>query len=597
MATRAVDPCTDYADDVLCGNIIAGKPVVAACKRHMQDLERDDIFYDLDEADYIFDFYEEALSLSVGKWEGKPFLLFPWEYFVVGSLFGYQNADTGFRRFRFAYIETAKGSGKSPVVAGMGLFGLVADEEPGAQIYFLATTAEQAMSSFRPACNMVEANPDLSELIIPTGGKNPWNLSNARGDAYMRRISAVSAFGKSGPISHYVICDEYHEHKNSDLLDICVAGAKHREQPLTVIITNAGILGDTPCQREHMRALRVVNGDIENDEYFGYVCMLDEGDSIHTEEVWIKANPSLPQLPTVRYLRSELLRTDGLPASRSQVERLNFCMWTDSTSPWLTRERWQALEVDKIEEDVLADCPCYLAIDLSLKSDLTAGAGVWDLGAGEFAGRTVCWHPEDNLKQHEAEHALPYSQWVDDGYLKICKGSTIKYADVVVWIAGMLAKYNVLGLASDSYKVDLLKEELDEAGIECTTEKGNPGLLLVNHGQSFVAGARKVETRKDDEVPLWMSRSIDQLEELILEERMMIEYSAPLRSAALGAVIVYDASENRKMHKRKSTAKVDPIMALTFATGLAHAGLLDDGGLEAMVKAYIEDDQWQDYEQ
>ena len=126
------DPVTRYARAVVSGKTIAGPHVRAACTRHMDDLANGPargLFFDTASAQRAIDFFAEVLCLNGGEYEGRPYILLSWQAFIVGSLFGWIGAD-GFRRYRVAYIETAKGSGKSPLAAGIGLYGLVADAEP-----------------------------------------------------------------------------------------------------------------------------------------------------------------------------------------------------------------------------------------------------------------------------------------------------------------------------------------------------------------------------------------------------------------------------------------------------------------------------------
>ena len=113
----ADDPATDYARAVCAGEIVAGPHVRDACARHLRDLEREDLYFDTDAAEYVFDFYRHVLRLNGGEFEALPFELLAWQKFVIGSIFGWKRADTGYRRFRLVYIETGKGLGKSPLLA------------------------------------------------------------------------------------------------------------------------------------------------------------------------------------------------------------------------------------------------------------------------------------------------------------------------------------------------------------------------------------------------------------------------------------------------------------------------------------------------
>ena len=151
------------------GEIIAGPHVRNACRRHLDDLRRSDgICFDPDAAAHAFGFFEEVLKLSEGQFEGQPFRLERSQAFIIGSLFGWKRVD-GRRRFRRAYIEQGKGNGKSPVAGGIGLFGMTAAGEAGAQIYAAAAKREQAGILFADAVKMVRQSPALAWRPVSRG--------------------------------------------------------------------------------------------------------------------------------------------------------------------------------------------------------------------------------------------------------------------------------------------------------------------------------------------------------------------------------------------------------------------------------------------
>jgi len=156
----SADPATAYAQGVADGTRVAGPDVRAACARHLSDLKdgkKRGLAWDVEEANKSIRYFRNVLKLNGGDYEGREFELLPWQCFVVGSIFGWKARD-GSRRFRSAYIETGKGSGKSPLAAGIGLKGLTADGEARAEIYAAATKKDQAMVLFRDAVAMV-SNP------------------------------------------------------------------------------------------------------------------------------------------------------------------------------------------------------------------------------------------------------------------------------------------------------------------------------------------------------------------------------------------------------------------------------------------------------
>ena len=271
------DPVSEYAQSVVDGVRTAGPHVRGQCARHLRDLTegaKRGLVWSVEESNKALRFYSNVLKLNGGDFEGKPFELLPWQKFVVGSLFGWQGAD-GYRRFRVAYVETAKGSGKSPLAAGIGMKGLVADNEPRAEIYSAATKKDQAMILFRDAVAMVDQSPELSKRLQKSGtGERCWNLAYMAQGAFFRPISSDD--GQSGPRPHIGLIDELHEHKTNTVVEMMRAGTKSRRQALIFMITNAGHNRMGPCWGYHEYGAKVAAGEVEDDAFFPFVCSLDE---------------------------------------------------------------------------------------------------------------------------------------------------------------------------------------------------------------------------------------------------------------------------------------------------------------------------------
>ncbi|SFN23115.1 terminase large subunit domain-containing protein [Nitrosomonas communis] len=288
VKTTSRDPVTTYARNVISGKIIAGPHVRAACQRHLDDLEKAPqrgFFFDLEKVKRAIGFFEDVLRLNGGQYEGKPYVLLDWQKFIVGSLFGWVD-NAGLRRFRVAYVETGKGSGKSPLAAGIGLYGLVADGEARAECYAAATKKDQAMILFRDAVAMVDQSPDLSKRIIKSGtGERVWNLAYHKTGSFFRPISSDD--GQSGPRPHIGLADEIHEHKDNFVVEMLRAGTKSRLQALIFMITNSGSDRTGPGWQYHEFATRIAARQLENDSFFSYVCALDEGDDpLNDEQCW-----------------------------------------------------------------------------------------------------------------------------------------------------------------------------------------------------------------------------------------------------------------------------------------------------------------------
>lgn len=541
------DPVAAYAKAVVAGEIIAGPHVRDACERHLKDLKdgpKRGLRWDLKAVLRAMGFFRDVLRLNGGKWEGKPYELLGWQCFIVGNIFGWKLAD-GTRRCRVAYVETGKGSGKSPLAAGIGLYGLVADGEARAEIYAAATKKDQAQILFRDAVAMVDQSPALSHRVTKSGiGENVWNLAYREAGSWFRPISADD--GQSGPRPHMSLLDELHEHKSGYMVHTLKAGQKSRRQPLLFMITNSGTSLHSVCWEYHDYAAKVAAGQIVDDSFFGYVCALDPGeDPFKVEACWPKVNPSLAAgLPGLKYLRDEVKQARGMPSKENEVRRLNFCQWVEALSPWISRDVWFACEDKTFDPARLIGRRCWPALDLSSTTDLTAAAFLFEPTEDDPLWRLVCkfWLPGDDLAEKEDRDKVPYRKWRADGHLEALPGRAIDKLAVARAFAEMSAQYYLQSVRFDRWRIEDFKRVCADEGIT---------LKLLPFGQGF----------KD------MAPAVDELERLLVDRQVRHDGNPVLTWCAANAVVVKDAAGNRKVSKEKATGRVDGIVAAVMAAG------------------------------
>ncbi len=501
------------------------------------------------------DFFAKVLKLNGGEHEGQPFLLLPWQCFIVGSLFGWKAAD-GTRRFRMSYIESGKGSGKSPLAGGVGLYLLMADKEPRAEVYAAATKKDQAMILFRDAVTMVDQSPALAQRITKSGtGLNVWNLAFLQTGSFFKPISSDD--GQSGPRPHGALIDEVHEHKTNAVVEMMRAGTKGRRQALMFLITNSGHDKTSVCFEYHEYGRKVSAGDLEDDSFFSFICSLDEGDDPFKDETcWKKANPSLGHTFTEKYLREQVTQARGMPSKESIVRRLNFCQWVESADPWIDSDTWMKCEKE-FDLDELDREECYGGLDLSGSRDLTALALYFPKTKKllvEF------WTPKDSLLERAKTDHVPYDAWLRNGFIHAPPGKAVNYGFVAVRIGELAAKYNIKCIAFDQYRIKYLEPELESESVSVN---------LIPHGQGFY---------KAQESGLWMPRSIELFEEHLNNKALVIRTNPCLRWNAASAVLEADQKDNRIFAKKKSTGRIDGVVASAMAIGAAEDDVLVEQG-------------------
>jgi phage terminase large subunit-like protein len=529
--------------------------VRAACRRHLDDLEKGPargLVWDLASAQRVIGYFEDVLCLNGGRFEGKPFDVLAWQAFVLGSLFGWKTQD-GLRRFRVAYIETAKGSGKSPLAAGIGLYGLTADGEARAEIYAAATKKDQAMVLFRDAVAMVDQSEALRDRINKSGrGEKTWSLAYPSTSSFFKPISADD--GQSGPRPHIGLIDEVHEHKTGTVVEMMRAGFKHRLQALLLMITNSGHDKTSVCWSYHEYGANVSAGMQADDAMFAFICSLDEGDDpFEDESCWPKANPSLQDgIPGVKYLREQVTEARGMPAKESLVKRLNFCVWTEGTSPWISPQVWLGSREPLIVPlEAMYGRRCWGGLDLSSTTDLTALALLFEPGRNDpfWRLRSWFWLPGDQLHRREEKDRVPYLAWRDAGFLTALPGRAINKLAVLKEVCGLAELFDLQELAYDRWRSEDLIMLADQEGL--TLPPISP------FGQGF----------KD------MGPALDEFERMLLNDVLRHDGNPVMTWCAANAVVVPDPAGNRKVAKDKATGRVDGVVAAIMAAGRANAGV------------------------
>lgn len=562
-STTSRDPVTRYARGVVTGKIVAGPHVRDACRRHLRDLEDGPargLFFDREAVARTIGFFRDVLVLNGGEYEGVPYEPLGWQSFILGSLFGWKGPD-GYRRFRVAYIETGKGSGKSPLAAGIGLYGMMADGEARAEVYAAATKKDQAMILFRDAVAMVDQSPQLTRRIHKSGvGANAWNLAYLQQGSFFRPISADD--GQSGPRPHIALLDEIHEHRNGNVVEMLRAGTKSRRQALIVMITNSGASKQSYCWERHDQAVKVAAGQIEDDALFSYVCALDDGDDpMKDEKCWEKANPSLSNgLPGVKYIREQVREARGMPGKESIVRRLNFCQWVEAESPWIGSDVWFSAQDKDFDPNGLLGRRCWGGLDLSSTQDLTALALLFEPSDADPQWRLVVhfWLPNDGLHDKADRDRVPYIVWRDAGYLHTTPGRAIDLLYVATQAAEIASLYDLQSIGYDRWQIEGFKQLLGREGIS---------LPLEPFGQGF----------KD------MSPALNEFERLLISGHLRHGGNPVMTWCAANAVTVSDPAGNRKVSKEKATGRIDGIVAAIMAAGGAAVGHEEDSTVEIIV--------------
>jgi phage terminase large subunit-like protein len=499
------------------------------------------------------------LRHSTGEWAHLPFMLQPWQAFVIGSLFGWKRAD-GKRRFRTAYIEVARKNGKSAMLAGTALYALVADDEAGAQVYAAATTRDQARIVFGEAERMVDASPALRARVTRTVN----NLAVVSTSSWFRPLSA-DASKMDGLNVHFAAVDEVHEHPTADIIQKLNTATGARRQPMIFEITTAGHDRHSVCRQHHEFSVKALEGSVPletSDSWFAYIATLDPGDDWSDATVWIKANPSLGVTVKVEDLRRQIDEAKEMPAQQNAIRRLRLNEWTEQVTRWLDMAVWAEggppadtdwrevkADLDEIQTQ-LAGRQCYGGLDLARVNDLSAFVLLFppaeDTPLGEIGKRWIVlarfWVPEEDILRRSKRDRVPYDVWRDQGFLTATPGNATDFAFIEREILELAGKFDIQEIGYDR----------TFAG-EIVTNLQDNDLQLVQFGQGFLS----------------LAAPTAELERLVISRALWHGGHPVLRWNASNVAVRQDPAGNIKPDKERSNERIDGISALVNALGRA----------------------------
>lgn len=464
-----------WARSVLAGKIPASRFVIQAIRRHFDDIDRAlekayPYRFDPQAAERVIRFIE-LLPHVKGEWAFKRQMitLEPWQKFGIAVTFGWLRKSDGTRRFRESYWEVPRKNGKSVIGAGVGIYMFAADGETGAEVYSGATSEKQAWEVFRPARLMIARSPMLVEHVgIEV------NASNLNIPEDASRFEPVIGNPGDGASPSCAIVDEYHEHQTASLYETMLTGMGARRNPLVLVITTAGADIAGPCYDKRRQVAEMLDGTTPDEELFGWMWTIDEGDDWTDPAVLAKANPNIGVSVYRDYLESQQQRAirNARFASTFKTKHLN--VWVTAKTAFFNMQSWEACSDNTLTLEQFAGQECYLGFDLARKLDMNSMARIF---TREIDGRRhyYCVEPRFFVPEETAEGAENrrmaerFTGWVNSGLMITSAGAEIDYRDIMAEAIDAGRNSKVVQSAIDPHGATALTHALDDEGLTPVT--------------------------------------------------------------------------------------------------------------------------------
>ena len=411
---------TKYALDVINGRIVAGELIKLACERYMSWFDRDDIYFDTEKADKPVKFISKLRHWEGSEFVGKPFILQDWQEFMIYGIYGWIRKDNNSRVIRNAYIQISRKCGKTSLISALGLYGLIADGEPGAEVTTVAPSAEQSRIAYKKAYKYLESI-NKHNLFKVLRGEIRFTKASSR----FRIMSSDAKFG-DGFNPSFAIIDEYHAMKNNDIPNVLISGMGARKQPLMMYITTAGFDLLSPCKRYRDMCEEILRGVKQDDTIFALIYELDENDDWEDESNWKKCCPSLGHSVFKDFMEQQKVMAKNNSSEEREILTKTFNKWVNMKSDWLPYTLILD-NTDKVNlEDYKGKDKIYgvIGVDLGAISDLTSISLCFKYEEKIYF-KTWLFVPEVAFEESPNKHL--YNEWYKKGYIIMTPGNATDY--------------------------------------------------------------------------------------------------------------------------------------------------------------------------
>ena len=452
-----------YAKDVVSGKILACQWVKLACKRFLDDINSQEYYFDEKKYNTLTTFTGVMKHYSSGA-AGKPFILEPWEDFIICNIFCLYRVDTRRRKYKTAHISVSRKNGKTTLAAALGLFSLIADGEPASSVIMAANSREQAHIDFDAASAFArQLDPRKKSLKVLRN-----EIVFQKNNASLKVISADASTG-DGLNPSMVILDELHEAVDSKLFDVLRSGQGFREQPLMLSITTAGFRIGGFCNQYEDYCKEILMGQKVDETLFALLYTLDDGDDWTDESNFIKSNPNLGITVKRDWLSEQVNQAKNSPTLEVGVKTKNLNVWCSSSTTWIPEQyiRKSLMDVDLTEFKNKNNYLVYLGFDLAAISDLTAVSIMFvDPDTEEYIFKTWYYLPKSALDgKYNSEL---YKMWSSKGFLTLTDSETTDYNYIQNQILYLYETFDVQGVFFDSWNAQMLVNNLTNLGLPMT---------------------------------------------------------------------------------------------------------------------------------
>ena len=461
-----------YVNGLIDGSIIANEDRVLAAKRFLEMTE--DSRYDVRSwaADFVIGIMESVLVHRQGEkldgtpLRGKPFLLEPWQKFVIYGMLIFYYAGTQERVVKEAFIFVPRKNGKTLLIAGLAMALAILERKSGSKVYVVGAALKQARETFDTWLYNIEHHmyKDRNEArkdgwrILDNASEHKIINETLSGGSVALNALASNPDTQDSFNCNIVIADEIHAYRSPKQYNILKEATKAYTNKLVIAITTAGDDGTSFCAQRLTYCRRVLRGKYTNENLFAFICCADQDEKGNVDILdpiqHQKANPSYGVTIRPADIMNDAQQANDDPQQKKDFLAKSLNIFTAqvkayfqvATFRWSNAKAAEVLGIDpdwpleqKIKRVLALPVKWYGGADLSKLHDLTAA-----VLHGTYKDIDIClphcWFPIVAAAIKADQDNIPLFGWKDDGWLDMCNAPTNNHQDVVRWFMRMREK-------------------------------------------------------------------------------------------------------------------------------------------------------------
>ena len=451
-----------YADSILSGEKLACKETIQVCRRFRDNLENPEYELRVWDPEFVIGIIENLFVHDQGErldgtpLRGEPFLLEPWQKFIIYNLVGLYHKGTQIRVYKEAFIFIPRKNGKTRLIAALAWALALLERKSGSKIYIVGAALRQALQSFNFInFNIRQMGEEDSFRILDNNQEH--SISGELGDGSIFIEALAANPDKQDSLnSNIQILDELHAYKNATQYNVIKESGKAYTNKLTLGITTAGDNMNSFCYNRLKYCQKILDGTVKDEQYFVFIAKADEaedGSVDYTSAVeHEKANPNYGVTIRPDDIMNDALQAQNDPQQRKDFLAKSLNVYTSSMKSYFDVEEFRNSDRRynwTLEE--LANLPIewYGGADLAKLHDLTAAAlyGTYD---DVDVVITHAFFPIVAAHTKAEEDNIPLFGWLDDGWLTMTNSPVTDHQEVVKWFMRMRDKgFNIKQVGFD----------------------------------------------------------------------------------------------------------------------------------------------------